>query len=261
MLMIASSIAAFVVAPTPGHANAARIPQPTPVIEAPATLEAEAFVWPKNVAELLEMDPKYLERWLVSRNCPEALIADYQQDLLVHLLTPNKACRELGCSDRLGLYDPALLGGATTKRAWAYWLSSYLLTNQYSKIINAYKRGGTSGPAVISITEDEGDLEKSKPTWQTLLTPGEYSQFVASVSDVFDPVTSQIRMDEILRTAQEEIGDDAVALLEALRVTDTMSEAAVLLSMPADKVRRDVRTLRSVLESVLGVAPSQSAAA
>jgi len=249
MFMLASSsLAALVVAATPGHANAARILNPAPA--APTASEAD-FVWPKTVMELIERDPKYIERWLIGRKCPDALIADYAQDLLLHLLTPSNACTRKGCPDKLGLYDPALLGGATTKRAWAYWLSKYLLTNQYSKLISRQRRSGCEGPTVVSITETEHDVERAAPSWHALLTVNERQLFETSHEEVYGGVTSQIRVDQIMQAVAEEIGAEAVEILQAVKATDNAIEAAELLGVPADRVRRILRTVRATIQSVL----------
>lgn len=230
--------------------------RPAAQVQAPRTRRkssATPFIWPKSVPEFLLYDPKYLDKWLVSRKCPPALVEDFRQDLFAHLCGRTKECIEKGIPDKMGLYNPELNGNATTVAAWANWLTGYLLINEYSKLIAKQKRGHTAGVNVISLTEDEADTDSSCPTWWKLMEPSERKQFETGENEVYSQVTSSMLMKELLDTAEEEVGLGARQTLDAMAQTDTITQAAELLGVRPRRVHQIMKDAKLTLSSVLEV--------
>lgn len=211
------------------------------------------FVWPKTVDEFIAFDPKYIVKWLHSRKCVPTLINDFAQDLYLHLCTPNRECIEKGYKDRMALYDPIKLGGATTLAAWAYWLSG-ILTNQYGKLIKAQKRGHTEGPNVISM--DDVNVETGQESWWSQTEQHEHTRFMATVGEVYNGVTSRILLEDVIRVVQEEIGDEAVEVLSAVIESNDAVEAAELMGVSPERIRRTTRNIIRVAQAVLGISAS-----
>lgn len=213
----------------------------------PAPAPENVFVWPKNVDEFLDLDPKYLDRWLVSRRCPADLIEDFRQELLLHLLTPNAECIANGWPDKMMLYKPERIGG-TTKRAWAFWLSRYLLNSAYNKLINDRHRATTQGKSVVSLgggSEVDGVVEG----W-LMLQEHEQATLSAEEGEVFMGVTSSLALEGVIALVEEEMGQDAVEVLQAVGEADTFTEAARILHLSPTAVRKRLKDIRALISSV-----------
>lgn len=210
------------------------------------------FVWPKTVAEFYAFDPNYLDKWLISRSCPLGLVEDFRQDLFAYLCSPSTQCVLNGLPDKMGLYNPELRGNAVSIAAWANWLSK-ILERQYWKLINKNKRGCTTGPNIVSLTEDEVDLEGGLPTWWMMMAPEERVQFQANADEVYSGVTSGMLMHELLDTLHAEVGAEARDVLAAVAQTDTITQAAELLGWRPKEVHKTLKHARYMLSCVLGI--------
>ena len=119
-------------------------------------VHSSSFVPPKNFEEFFEQHPTYVRHWLVSKNCPYDLIADYEQSLLLYLMDTSDNKRSQGIPDRIASYDPDLRGGSEIKNphgAWGAYINM-LLIHEYVKLIERHKRGGVQGDTVVSLWTD-----------------------------------------------------------------------------------------------------------
>ena len=213
----------------------------------------EVFVHPMSVAEFAAYDPNYLEKWLIKYKCDPAMVADFSQDLFLFLCKPTKLCIELGLPDKMGLYNPALIGNPTSVEAWANWLTRNLLMHEYWKLLGRDKRSHTTGTDVISLSEDEADAKSGCPTWWKLMDQDERKQMEAGAGEVYSQVTSSMLVHELLNTLEEEVGLEARQVLELVAQTETITQAAEILGMRPRRVHQTMRDARMVLSSVLGI--------
>ena len=91
-----------------------------------AVLEQTTFVPPANFAEFLERFPTYVRNWLRFKRCPEALIEDFEQDLLMYLMRVGPVNRARGVPDRVALYSATY-----TKRSTEDSAKSFVIRNPH----------------------------------------------------------------------------------------------------------------------------------
>lgn len=93
----------------------------------PVETGKEAFIVPKDFDEFLERNPKYILNWvrkMLNKPMIDDDVMDWAQDLALHMraLSPTSRYRQPndrypnGCSDRIEIFDPVRMHGATPAR-------------------------------------------------------------------------------------------------------------------------------------------------
>lgn len=210
---------------------------------------AVAFQAPKNFTEFYEREPNYVKRWLRSpaARCPEDLREDFEQSLLLHLMTVGSALAKRGYTDRIQTYNASQMGGHNTRWAWAAYINLMLL-RKYGKLIDANRRALTQGENIISLSPDQATSSRVDSMRATPELPGavyatkEVSKFMVEPA----PVTTRVLLERFETFVEAKKGTDYRQVLRAMAACDSFAEVPAMTGLSAARCSTIRRALKDL---------------
>lgn len=208
------------------------------------------YVAPKNFQDFYYSEPDYVRNWLRSRkaNCPIGLLEDFEQDILLHLMSCPPSAKRAGAEDRIGTYRAEKMGGYGTRHAFLAYVG-YMVCNRYIQLIAKNKTQRISGDQTVSLGihgEDYlynsvnpdpcAEIHEIGPTIIKKLSTGE------------DSIWLGVDIDRLSEEVRLRLGEDHYALLRGYLQLESLEEAGRRLSIPGAHSATMFRRIRKVAD-------------
>lgn len=224
------------------ESNAAALAAGTPL---------EVYAHPKDFNEFYAKEPHLIRNWLRFRRCPQDLIEDYTQDLLMFLMRPVTDKENVVYVDHISYYQPEKMGGYGTRPAFIKFVFD-MLQREYPKAIRRFKKAHTSGPNIMSLNRDDfadGNSRIKIPvdapgelsvTLTPLLTAEDVAKFRAS-DEAVDP---KIIVSSFFTYLQAHAEPEVLVFARACMIYDTLVDITRAMGFTRSQCRSLTASMR-----------------